>query len=423
MYFCSDSDKNGPEDSTDKLTESEELAKLRRENQELRDRIHGINNLKSELSDLRLKLADYERTNRDPKQDHSKDSKYKQLLDENKSLMRSLEDMRIRSKQMQDGLVGETHKLKEMLDKDRKMLLMVDKEANRLNVENQELKKHIENSAHENRINMDRLESKLRKREVNKGELEKVLNELQMYKKEKEDEQYTRDKKLEDVTGQNKYLREEITQISKELGELRKMYLNEKKRLPSPNKAQSHSKDPKRCGRTPETKEAVNFQPLNQGLVLDKFLLGLEVYRLNFAYLNCRCGKMGDTDPQPSSNYLKGRNQRVLMESQTEDSLMVSHLASDTGQNESLANIISERDNLKQLLAEYQKKMLTMKREKDQHTNVEKPVKEAKGVEGGGVGTGSREQELRIKVLVAENSKLNRELDAARREIDSFRHS
>lgn len=404
------------------VKDNAEVENLKKENQELKDIIvnrirtsssgqqsHDLAELRGEISRLRKLVEEYETRAAD-----QRDEEVSAL--DNRELKRKLEDAN-----------DELKRVKDMWNRDKMVVRDMSLELERALAEIDRLKAFNASQQRLHDAERAQLQSKIAKRDIARKELEQIIDELERLKRDKDKLEHTRTRQNEDLIMINQKLKHDLQIARDELEAMRKLFAEEQKRSRQP------------IGRTVNTpKKLTKVSSLddydrgeNPGmtsdstgkLLLQKMLLGIEVCRLNFAYGGCRCGKAelpvtesGKKQPVDESPFVQRREDRDNTAKKVLQPVIQPSQAEDSGQ---LSTVIKERDNLKVLLADYQRKLLEARRtidalraDKGEQENVaQQNAPQTSKVESCSDPSckskmALRELELKNKILAAENSKL-----------------
>jgi chromosome segregation ATPase len=369
---------------------SEEVQILKKENKVLKESIAELAQVRTELEALKRKAPEIGLS-------HNKDSSY--ITSNHGS---------------PDKLREEYERLRIFVEKDRKATTVLEQEIKKLVSENRRLGEDVADKDKEIKY----LRNKLATNTGAKQELNNVLKELHTYK-----DDIAAAQRNDELTRQNLFLKKELENLTDEVQVLKKLYAD--KGTKPGSKPNSRGNSANRTGNNTErdTAHPQNTAKASMAAMVEKFLLGLEIQRLNFSNLNCRC-KSGNTlsgsrvsSPENTSAFLKKAQNDPLLG----NGMSFSRNASP-GQNAGprradmaeLTALIKERDSLKQLLSDYQKRMLDSKRLWEQENDRSRygaiPMGEQSAPTFRGDDT-TRELELKVKVLQAENKRLGKVLD------------
>lgn len=401
---------------------SEELEQLKKENRDLKDIIinrirtnsnpqqsHDLSGLRAEIAGLRRQIEEYEAMASHPIQEETSNSGLRDLqraLDENRE---------------------ELKKVKEYWNKDKAIIrdMSHDLEKALNEVENSKVSALAQQRIHD--AEKSELLSKLTKKDIARKELEQINGELDRLRRENEKLENTRTRQNEDLIVQNQKLKQDLQKARDELEAMRRVFAeDQKKQKPLQSRGNSTPKKATRVSPIDVYDKAElagsSSGPINQ-LLFENMLLGIEVCRLQFAYTGCRCGKTekAPTDPTKpdlldESPFINRADNRDYTAKKVLQPIVQPSATDDKSQ---LAVVTKERDSLKVLLADYQRKLLearraidAMRAEKGERENLplnnlpssakqescsDSTCKSKKAL---------RELELQNKILTAENSKL-----------------
>jgi hypothetical protein len=403
--------------------DSGDISQLRKENQELRDIIvnrirtsgnpqqsHDLTGLRAEVARLKHQVEEYEAN-------ASKLAPVEVSHHEDRELRRKLDETR-----------DELRRVKEYWNRDKTVIRDISIELDRAVDENENLKVlHVSQQKIHDAERAELL-SKIAKRDIARKELEQIISELERLKREKEQADATRSRQNEDLIITNQKLRQELQTARDEVEAMRKVFAEEqKKKHQVPIKA---ANTPKKSNKVSsfdlwERSEGAgqSSPPVGQ-LLFEKMLLGIEVCRLNFAYCGCNCGRVErplqevkEKDPIDDSPFLYKREDR---DNTAKKVLQPISAASVSEEKNQIAGLKKERDSLKVILSDYQRKLLEARRtidslraDKGERENV--PVRNGSEEQASGTcgdetcksKKALRELELKNRILAAENAKLS----------------
>lgn len=405
------------------------IAQLQRDKDELKDII--IKNMKnssniqqpkaqnSELIKLRKELSDVRKQLEDQEWEH-----------ENKPDFKSIREIDNLNEQIRQAHM-ENDRLISYWQRDKSVIREMNQELKQAlaEIENQKSFSLTQRQIHE--AEKAQLLSKLAKRDVVRKELESVINELERIKKESSNTENTKARTNEDLVLQNQSLKADFQEARNELDVLRKLMGRDGRR--NRNTPLRSSTPPKRgvlASRDHRDRSGI-FDPqdkASQSADIQTFLLGLEICRLNFAYTGCRCGQI-DQNYSPAINQKDQIDESPFRATQdhtdytAKKRLQPSPSVSRDADINNHTALIKERESLKALLADYQKRLLEARRNIDslkagqpQKENVPanqaqlQPEKEYITFEEGPLKADEiktkRELELKKKIIAAERALL-----------------
>ena len=396
---------------------TDELEKLKDENRQLKEKVKEFSGLRDEIQDLKEKLRSTEEKPQNRRDSESgNQAKIQKLSGENDNLRREINDI-------EDRFKREKERLDLIRDKDRRIMDAQEYDIRRLQTDNDELKRELLERKKDHSAEVSDLHAKLAKRDLSKKELQILLGELEEYKKEQERLTKERRESQEEAVNHNKHLRRELDKLETEVKDLRKQLMDRKRsRSPPVDHEFPMKKAPLKLVNRPvstdkrDPSEQRNFNhPPKQRIVeigmppMEKFLLSLELLRLNFAYAGCRCGKLHNTISRSPERVNQDPPSNIRPSYDT------------THQSSELSAVIKERDNLKKILSDYQRKVLEMKRQLDNNVNGRYSQSEP---ESYNPNTPDKDQNSRdildkLKKLTLENARLQKQLELR----DKYLHS